>query len=393
MKIKKIKKEDCCGCTACSSICSRGAITMEPDALGFLYPKVDENKCVDCGLCESICQFHEGYNRYDNYEQPLVYGCRHKSETELAKSQSGALSYAIIDRFLNENCAVYGVAFAHGFHVAHKRATSKQECLEFRGSKYVQSDLRGVFSLIKTDLKEGMCVLFIGTSCQVAGIRAFIPDRFRENLYTVDIVCHAVPSPKVWEEYLFFLEKKYKDRIVSANFRNKRFGWESHMETFRFESGKEISKTTFTKFFFYNHLTIRKSCTKCHFTNLERIGDLSLADFWGWKKSHSEWNDNKGVSLVLVNSNKGKSLFELVNDEIYSIRSNVDECLQPQLHSPAICNPRQDEFYKDFETKGFEYCAKKYADYGLRYKLNRVWVFIKYHSGYMLLKKHLIRKK
>lgn len=393
MIIKKIQKDDCCGCTACASICSHGAITMEPDALGFLYPKIDENKCVDCGLCESICQFHEGYNRYDNYRQPLVYGCRHKNEAELIKSQSGAISFAIIDRFIGENSAVYGVVFTHGFHVIHKRATSKEECSEFRGSKYVQSDLRGVFSRIKIDLKAGMRVLFIGTSCQVAGLRSFISDNLRKNLYTIDIVCHAVPSPKVWEDYIKFLERKYKESIVSANFRNKKFGWESHTETFMLECGKEILKKTFRDFFFYNHLAIRKSCTKCHFTNLERIGDISLADFWGWKKCHSEWNDNMGVSLVLVNSDKGRGLFNSVNDDTYSILSSVDECLQPQLISPATCNPRQDEFYKDFETKGFEYCAKKYADYGLRYKIKRVWVSIKYHSGYMLLKEMYTKAK
>lgn len=334
MMIKIEDNKDCCGCTACASICPHNAISMLPDIMGFLYPVVDKASCVECGLCEKICQFHDKYNRYDNYDTPEVFGCRHKNTEELSHSQSGAAAWAITQTFLQQPGVVYGVGYESVAHIVHKRATTLEECQEFRGSKYVQSDLRGVFRQVKDDLNAGHRVLFFGTGCQVSGLKSFTPKTLHEKLYTVDLVCHATPSPAVWESYLHYHEAKRGCRIVKANFRDKRFGWHSHREVLTFEDGSEFDGEFFFQIF-YKHLIIRDSCSACHYTNFKRVSDVTIADFWGWEKAHQEWNDNKGVSLLLVNSEKGEEIKKALELTMHFIKSDTSQCLQPQLQHPV----------------------------------------------------------
>lgn len=215
-------KTDCCGCTACESVCAHKAITMQPDELGFLYPKIDFELCVDCGLCEKVCQFKKNYNRGDNYATPKVYAARHKKLNELAESQTGAAFFAFSEKILDEGGVVYGVIFAEDFHVVHSRTETKEKRDHMRTSKYVQSDIRGIFSLVKDDLRAGRTVLFTGTPCQVAGMLAATPPQLHKYLITIDLVCHAVPSPAVWESYIAWLQKKYQEKILIAKHRDKK---------------------------------------------------------------------------------------------------------------------------------------------------------------------------
>lgn len=226
---------DCCGCTACASVCAHDAITMKPDALGFLYPEVDEDKCTDCGLCEKVCAFHDNYDKSLNLPQPDAYAARYKDMKEVETSRSGAAFIAISDYIIEQGGIVYGVGYTDHFRVVHKRATTKEERDEFKGSKYVQSDLTGIFRQVKEDLKSGKTVLFSGTPCQTAGLHSYVGKKLRENLVLVDIVCHGVPSPYVWRDYLAYLEKKHNSEIYYVNFRDKdMFGWKAHRETFKF---------------------------------------------------------------------------------------------------------------------------------------------------------------
>ena len=237
--MKKINDPaDCCGCTACASICNHDAITMEPDALGFLYPKVDESKCVECGLCEKVCAFSDNYDKSLNLPKPDAYAARHKDMDEVMKSRSGAAFVAISDYILEQGGVVYGAGYKDHFRVAHKRATTKEERDEFRGSKYVQSDLTGVFRQVKQDLKNGLTVLFSGTPCQTSGLNSYVGKKLRGNLVLIDIVCHGVPGPYIWRDYLAYLEKKQGDTITMVNFRDKeKYGWGAHHETFKFKMG------------------------------------------------------------------------------------------------------------------------------------------------------------
>lgn len=233
--IKIQDPSNCCGCTACASICKHNAISMQPDTLGFLYPKVDEDKCIECGLCEKVCAFNDNYDKSLNLSQPEAYAARHKEMEEVMKSRSGAAFVAISDYVLEQGGIVYGAGYKDHFRVCHKRATTKEERDEFRGSKYVQSDLTGIFRQVKNDLKTGHTVLFSGTPCQTSGLHSYVGKKLRENLVLVDIVCHGVPSPYIWRDYITYLEKKYKDTISYVNFRDKEeYGWKEHKETFKF---------------------------------------------------------------------------------------------------------------------------------------------------------------
>ena len=225
----------CSGCTACASICPHDAISMRPDAMGFLYPQVDIEKCIECGACERVCAFNDHYDTSMNLPQPEVYGARHKDMHEVETSRSGAAFIAISDYILENGGVVYGAGYTDHFRVVDKRAVTRDERDEFKGSKYVQSDLRGVFRQVKKDLKDGLTVLFSGTPCQTAGLNSYIGKKLRENLFLVDIVCHGVPGPYMWRDYLAYLEKKQGSEICWVNFRDKqKFGWAAHKETFKF---------------------------------------------------------------------------------------------------------------------------------------------------------------
>lgn len=358
---------DCCGCTACASICAHDAITMKPDALGFLYPEVDKDKCVDCGLCDKVCAFNDHYDTSLNLEKPLVYGARHKDMNEVETSRSGAAFIAISDYILEQGGVVYGAGYTDHFRVVHKRATTKEERDEFKGSKYVQSDMTGVFRQVKKDLRDGLTVLFSGTPCQTSGLNSYVGKRLRENLFLVDIVCHGVPSPYMWRDYIAYLEKKQGSPIVWVNFRDKqKYGWAAHHETFKFKTGG--GKMSFT-FLFYKHIMFRKSCGNCHFANTKRPSDITIADFWGWEKTDKNFNaDNKGCSLVLLNTEKGRKLFEAVHDRLNTMPVKLEDCLQPNMMHPSEIHPKREQFENDYSRRGFKYVYFKYGEEGWRYR-------------------------
>lgn len=366
--IKIDRKDSCCGCTACASICAQDAIDMKPDAMGFLYPVVDASKCVECGLCEKVCSFNKNYDKSLNIEKPFAYGVRHKSTEEVLRSRSGAAFVAISDYILERGGVIYGAGYKDHFRVAHKRAATKKQRDEFRGSKYVQSDLTGVFRQVKEDLKKGLTVLFSGTPCQTSGLNAFVGKKLRQKLILVDIVCHGVPSPFLWRDYLAFVEKKQGNTINVVNFRDKeKFGWKAHFETFKFDNRWE-SEMKFT-YLFYKHIMFRHSCGVCHFTNIMRPSDITLADFWRWEQNVPDMNtDDKGVSLVLVCTEKGKVLFDSITDKIDFKEVSVENCLQPNLVHPSKISPRREQFEREYIENGFDYVLERYCKMGLKEK-------------------------
>lgn len=371
--IKINNPEDCCGCTACASICAHDAIAMKPDNLGFLYPKVDELKCIECGLCEKVCAFNGSYDKSLNLPKPDVYGARHKDMNEVMKSRSGAAFAAISDYILEHGGVVFGAGYKDHFRVAHKRAKNKEERDEFRGSKYVQSDLNGVFFQVKKDLKNGVTVLFSGTGCQCAGLNAYVGKKLRSNLVIVDIVCHSVPGPYLWRDYLNWLEKKHSGSIVSFNFRNKtEYGWKAQVETFALNNGEEHSSELFAKLF-QSCLIMRPSCTKCHFCNTTRPSDLTLADFWDRGNNFPEVNkDNKGESLLLINTEKGRAIFDAVKDKLDYFQTTPDKIMQTHLREPTKIHPQAKQFGKYYEKYGFDRTMKHFGFIGWRYKMSQL---------------------
>lgn len=380
-------RKNCCGCSACASVCPEGSIIMQPDTMGFLYPVVNETTCIDCGLCERICQFNYSYKTYGNFEHNIVYGCRHKDEIELSRSQSGAASWALIQSFFSKPGVVYGVAFDNVTHILHKRATSLDECEQFRTSKYVQSDIRGIMPQVRRDLIDGKRVLFIGTACQVSGLKSYIPQKLHTLLYTIDIVCHATPSPEFWKRYIEYYERKRGKKIVKASFRDKRYGWHSHVEVFQFDDGKELVGKNILQRLFYDHLIVRPSCSNCPYTNFKRVSDITISDFWGWEKNYKEWNDNKGVSLMLVNSSKGEQMQKESTSFLNFIQSDTAKCVQPQLVSPIVLGGKANEVERVFAKSGFEGVARMYEYIGFKHQVNRV------KAAYKILKAKIAGKK
>lgn len=363
---------DCCGCTACASICTQGAITMQPDALGFNYPKVDMSKCINCGLCNKVCQFNEFYDTSLNIEPPIAFGARQKNVEEVMKSRSGGVFAALTDCILDEGGVVYGAGFDNNYRVAHKRATTKSERDEFRGSKYVQSDMSNIYRQVKDDLRKEKTVLFSGTPCQTAGLNSYVGRKWREKLILVDIVCDGVPSPKFFEDFVKSSEKQHSSQLINFDFRDKKtYGWKDHKETLIFANQEQFSAFHYS-YFFFSRLLTRPSCGSCKYTNLRRPSDITLADFWGFEKTCQEINpDNKGCSLVIVNSEKGMNLFNSVKGTLNSKQVLIEDALQPNLVTVHSINPNADKFFKDYESKGFDYVVHKYGNTSFKYRMNK----------------------
>lgn len=367
---------DCCGCTACASICNHDAITMKPDALGFLYPKVDKEKCVDCGLCEKVCAFNDHYDTNLNLDKPLAYGARHKDMNEVETSRSGAAFVAISDYILEQGGVVYGAGYTNHFRVVHKRASTKEERDEFKGSKYVQSDLNGVFRCIKKDLQDGRMVIFSGTPCQTAGLNSFVGKRLRKNLWLIDIICDGVPSPRFYSDYISYVEAKFGN-ITSFCFRDKSVsGWASHKESYLIEDKKYISNKY--TYIFYKRVLTRKSCGACYYTNMKRPSDITLADFWGFEKTCFPLNsDNKGISLLLINTEKGQVLLKNIIEHLKIQHVSLNNAVQPNMLHAHPLNDWADRCYNDYAKYGYKYIMFKYGEHGYLYYSDKVMERIK----------------
>lgn len=362
-------REECCGCTACVTVCNAQALTMQADGMGFKYPKFDVNKCTNCGQCEKVCAFQFGYNIKENLITPDIYAVRHKRMSEIETSRSGAMFIALSDYILGQGGVIYGAGYKEHFVVSHKRATTKVERNEFKGSKYVQSDLDDIFTQVKEDLRDGLQVLFSGTPCQTAALHKVVPTKYRNKLLLVDIVCHGVPAPKVWYMYLEYIKNKYSKTIEKVNFRDKSIGWATHKESFILHNQQKIFSDTYT-FLFSKHIILRPSCGNCKYCNITRPADITLADYWGWEKTDRNFNaDNKGCSLVFVNTPKGKSYWEYLKDNINYIPTEITKCLQPNLQHPSVLSEESDNFEKLFIQKGFKAVALRYGNTSIRYKL------------------------
>ena len=286
----------------------------------------------------------------------LVFAVKHKDESIRAYSRSGGIFTALSDNFLNGG-VVYGCVLDNKFNAHHVRVEDNDGRDAMRGSKYIQSKIGDCFRLVKKDLEEGRKVLFSGTSCQVAGLHCFLQKDY-PNLLCVDIVCHGVPSPTVWHKYLDWISQGKK--VTGVDFRNKKdFGWAAHIETIRMGDDKVDSEVF--KNLFYGHNVLRPSCYECPYKSIHHPGDITIADYWGIDKAAPGFNDNKGVSLVLVNSDKGQEYFEKVKNDVEWQETRIEDSMQPPLKAPFPRPKERDVFWKEFKTKDFSYIAKKYG--------------------------------
>ena len=351
-------EQDCCGCTACASICPKNAITMTVNSKGFKYPVIDQSLCIDCGLCTSVCNFKVFE---PTGKRPDTYAVRHKEEEEVKTSRSGAFFMALCRYVIEQDGAVFGCTLTKELEIKHCSVSSYEKCYIFKGSKYVQSDMGSCFKECAELLKNDKWVLFSGTGCQVHGLFSFL-NKLKaptDKLVTVDLVCHGVPSPGVWENYVRVLEARIGDKIISADFRDKEtFGWKEHIEKYVSESGKTYHLKNWTDMF-YRHVMFRPSCYNCKYTTTGRNSDFTIADYWGIGKNAPRFDDNKGVSLVLVHSDKSRKIFEEIKEYLDIEQTNIKTSMQPQLSKPIWKGYDYNFFWKAYR-KNPEKAIKKY---------------------------------
>lgn len=292
-----------------------------------------------------------------------VYICQNKDSSILSQSSSGGAFYAFASHIINEKKGyVYGAGFNENFKVIHKRASTLEEAKEFIGSKYVQSDCIDAYKMVKQDLIDGKYVLFSGTPCQVAGLKKYIGNN-NEKLFTIDFICHGVPSPKFFKEYLEFQENHYKDKISKISFRGKKLKNEIQDMYMQFNSGREY-KSFGTHDIYYNsflqNLNLRPSCFNCPYTNKNRNSDLTLSDYWGDKSNLSDFKNSQNISCVFINSEKGEYYFHSVYHQFDIEKSSMSVCDQPNLHKPTRMPNDYHDFWKFYECNGFEKTVKKF---------------------------------
>lgn len=311
-----------------------------------------------------------------NWKQPKVYAVQHKDDSIRAMSRSGGVFTALSDLIQNNNGIVYGCVLDENFKAVHIRADNSEKRNQMRGSKYIQSKLGDTYKNVKSDLTSGRRVLFSGTSCQVAGLKLYLGKEY-ENLLCVDIVCYGVPSPKVWEEYLKWQEKINRSKVKAVDFRNKQdFGWRAHIETLLMENGQTVSSDIFTKLF-YEHSILRPCCYQCPYKSVMHPGDITIADYWGIEKAAPEFDDNKGVSLVLINNETGEKVFDAIKKTVKWKQTRLGDSMQTPLKKPFPKPANRDQFWIDFYDKRFGYIAKKYCGTGVVNKLKQKIIKIK----------------
>ncbi|ROR31465.1 coenzyme F420 hydrogenase/dehydrogenase beta subunit [Mobilisporobacter senegalensis] len=357
-------KDFCTGCTACENVCPKNSITMIEDEEGFYYPVIDDKICNDCGLCKKTCPQYKEYNKCENI--PEIYAASHNSKDIVFNSSSGGMFTALSDWILENNGVVYGVMFDDNFIVSHNRATDSQTRDKFHGSKYVQSNISSTFKQVEEDLKNNIIVMFTGTPCQNAGLLNYLEKRKVniDKLYTCDNICHAVTSPLIWKEYVEFIENKFDDKLVKYSMRNKKEGWKSQKVLAEFKQcdySKECnSKYSFNKLFL-SLLPVRPSCYECKYTSFNRVTDITLADFWNFEENNKIFDKDKGISLVLVNSEKGNKWFEAIKSNIRFVLSNQKECWQPHLEYSSAKPKNRIKFWNEYHRYGGNFIIRKYS--------------------------------
>lgn len=340
---------NCTGCRACEQICPVHAIDMKSQHEGFIYPVIDNQKCINCGLCKSSCPSNQ--IREDAHRYPDIYALKLKSD-EILNSASGGAFFGIARHIIENNGVVYGVAYNPQWDVMHIRVDSLNDLPKLQGSKYVQSDTKNTFTQCKSDLSAGRTVLFSGTPCQIAGLYSYLKTDY-PNLFTVDLICHGVPSPLLFKSYINWLEKKNKSHITEYNFRSKAGGWGLNLLT-KTEKKTKISPPHFDPYYqsFLSGDTYRECCYVCKYSNLNRIGDFTIGDYWGIEKVHPEFNDKRGVSLIFVNSEKAKSLFTQVADLYHICQSKIELAIpeQSNLKGPTLRPAIRRTIYEGIES-------------------------------------------
>lgn len=359
------KKEECCGCEACYNVCPHKAIKMSEDENGFKFSNVLKEKCTNCNACLRVCPILNTKN-IDNkldFEKKAFIAINRNEEIRKVSS-SGGIFTLLAEEVLKDGGVVFGAMFDDKFNVVHGWIEDINDICKMRGSKYVQSEIKDSYNNVKKFLEQGRKVLFTGTPCQVSGLINFLGKQY-PNLYTQDIICHGVPSPKVWRKYIQYRRKKDKSSPASISFRDKKHGWKLFSMKFAYENMEyvqDINHDIYLKAFLRN-IALRDSCYSCRFKDSSKVSaDITLGDFWGIEQVAPEFNDNKGVSAVILNTEKGLGIFKEISSNIIKKEIDIDTIVKYNSALTKSVSPskNREKFFADLDKKDFDELASKY---------------------------------
>ncbi|MBO6136271.1 MAG: Coenzyme F420 hydrogenase/dehydrogenase, beta subunit C-terminal domain [Fibrobacter sp.] len=360
--VSLVSHDICSGCGACASICPKACVSMVADGEGFAFPLVDSQKCIECGACLKRCPVANKETSGNNPLESMIL--QDKDEKSLMESTSGGAFACIARHILKRGGAVFGAAYDDSLNVSHIAVTDIADLPKLQGSKYVSSDLKDSYKRVKAYLKDGRRVLFSGTPCQIAGLKSFLGED-SDMLLTVDLVCHGVPSQKLFQKYIRWLGEKKGFPIKSFCFRSKKFyGWSLGGACSDGKKAYAVNPDCDPYYAaFLRGETFRKSCYSCKFANMNRQGDFTVGDFWGFynAKGTVSFASQKGMSLLLVNSSKGLETLKQLENEANAVPMDLDVTCSGNwnLYHPSVFKPIRDEIYANIDQP-FDELQKKY---------------------------------
>lgn len=369
-------KKDCCGCTACLNVCPVQCITMQEDEEGFLYPVIEKEKCIHCHKCEKVCPVQNTDCLNSKTETFVGYS---RDEEIRMQSSSGGIFSVTAEWILQQSGVVFGAAFDENFEVHHIAIETIEDLKKLRGSKYVQSRLENVYPEVKQYLEMKRKVLFTGTACQIAGLKRYLNKEY-DNLFAIDVLCHGVPSPKIWRMYLEEKKKQHHTSIEKIEFRNKANGWKNYSMKISFSNVKPYCVHFFEDKFmrmFLDNIDLRPSCYACHFKDFPRESDMTIGDSWGIEKYMPDMDDDKGTSVILVHSSNGEKLFKAIRNSLIVREAKLDEVLPVTADSrkSVEMHPNRRKFWKGVERGE---CIEILYGYIQKSFIQRAVCFIRY---------------